>query len=88
MNYDVKDLNLADEGKRKAEWAAKEMPVLGEIKKRFEKETQKINFSQLKIILDSFFYSSVNSFFISLANNASNFLITFVNHNSCPEIYI
>ena len=38
MNYDVKDLNLAEEGKRKAEWAAKEMPVLELIKKRFEKE--------------------------------------------------
>ena len=38
MKYDVKDLSLADEGKRKAEWASKEMPVLGQIKKRFEKE--------------------------------------------------
>ena len=38
MNYDVKDLKLAEESKRKAEWAAKEMPVLELIKKRFEKE--------------------------------------------------
>ena len=38
MKYDVKDLGLADEGKRKAEWASKEMPVLDQIKKRFEKE--------------------------------------------------
>ena len=35
MKYDVKDLGLADEGKRKAEWASKEMPVLDQIKKRF-----------------------------------------------------
>ncbi len=38
MNYDVKDLNLADQGKNQIEWAFKDMPVLKSIKARFEKE--------------------------------------------------
>ncbi len=38
MKYDVKDLKLAEEGKRRIEWAEREMPVLRLIKKRFEKE--------------------------------------------------
>lgn len=36
--YDVKDLNLAEKGKLKIEWAAQQMQVLETIKKRFEKE--------------------------------------------------
>jgi adenosylhomocysteinase len=36
--HDVRDLNLADEGKRRTEWAARFMPVLHQIKERFEKE--------------------------------------------------
>jgi len=35
---DVKDIRLADAGKRKIEWAAQQMPVLEIIRKRFEKE--------------------------------------------------
>src|SRR5437660_680562 len=35
---DVKDIGLADAGKRKIEWAAQQMPVLEIIRKRFEKE--------------------------------------------------
>jgi adenosylhomocysteinase len=35
---DVKDIGLADAGKRKIEWAAQQMPVLESIRKRFEKE--------------------------------------------------
>ncbi|MCL6471218.1 MAG: adenosylhomocysteinase [Firmicutes bacterium] len=38
MDYDVKDLNLAEHGKRRIEWADKDMPVLGLIRARFEKE--------------------------------------------------
>ena len=38
MNYDVKNINLASEGKLKMEWAEKFMPVLGSIKKKFAKE--------------------------------------------------
>lgn len=38
MNYDVKDLNLAGEGKKLIEWAEKDMPVLRLIKKRFAKD--------------------------------------------------
>ncbi|OGY44956.1 MAG: adenosylhomocysteinase [Candidatus Buchananbacteria bacterium RIFCSPHIGHO2_01_FULL_39_8] len=37
MNYDVKNLKLAQEGKKRIEWAERDMPVLGEIKKRFAK---------------------------------------------------
>ncbi|MCI0518700.1 MAG: adenosylhomocysteinase [Chloroflexi bacterium] len=37
-NYDVKDLKLAEGGRRKIEWAEREMPVLRLIRERFEKE--------------------------------------------------
>jgi adenosylhomocysteinase len=38
MNYDVKDLRLADQGKSSIEWAAMSMPVLNNIRERFRKE--------------------------------------------------
>lgn len=38
MEYDVKDLELANKGKLRMEWAGRFMPVLGHIKKRFVKE--------------------------------------------------
>jgi adenosylhomocysteinase len=36
--YDVRDLTLADEGKRRTEWAEHFMPVLRQIRARFSKE--------------------------------------------------
>jgi adenosylhomocysteinase len=36
--YDVKDLALAAEGKRRIEWADRQMPVLAEIRERFDSE--------------------------------------------------
>ena len=33
-NYDVRDLALADEGKRRTEWAERSMPVLRQIRER------------------------------------------------------
>jgi adenosylhomocysteinase len=36
--HDVKDLGLAEEGVRRIEWAAREMPVIGLIRKRFAKD--------------------------------------------------
>jgi adenosylhomocysteinase len=38
QRYDVKDLALAEEGKRRIEWADRQMPVLAAIRERFEKE--------------------------------------------------
>lgn len=38
MKYEVKDLNLADQGKNQIEWAFKDMPVLKLIQERFIKE--------------------------------------------------
>ncbi len=38
--YDVTDLDLADAGVRRTEWAAREMPVLGQIRERLAKERQ------------------------------------------------
>jgi adenosylhomocysteinase len=38
MDYDVKDLNLADQGRLRVEWAMREMPVLASISDRFAKE--------------------------------------------------
>lgn len=37
-NYDVKDIKQADGGRLRIEWAEREMPVLRQIKERFEKE--------------------------------------------------
>ena len=38
MDYDVKDLKLAEKGKLKMEWAARFMPVLNLIEEKFSKE--------------------------------------------------
>jgi adenosylhomocysteinase len=37
-SYDVKDIELAEAGRKRIEWAEKEMPVLRLIRERFEKE--------------------------------------------------
>jgi adenosylhomocysteinase len=37
-DYIIKDINLADEGKQRIEWARRHMPVLQKIKEEFEKE--------------------------------------------------
>ena len=37
-NYDVKDPSLAQAGRQRIEWAAREMPVVGLIKERFSRE--------------------------------------------------
>jgi adenosylhomocysteinase len=38
MDYDVKDLDLAPAGRRRIEWAAREMPVLQLLRERFREE--------------------------------------------------
>ncbi len=38
MEYDIKDTGLAEGGRRRILWANREMPVLAQIKERFEKE--------------------------------------------------
>ncbi len=38
VGYDVKDLALAEEGNRRIEWAAREMPVIRLIRERFARE--------------------------------------------------
>lgn len=38
MEYDIKDINLAPQGKQRIEWADREMPVLRFIRDRFETE--------------------------------------------------
>ncbi len=35
---DVKDLSLADAGRKRVEWAERDMPVLRAIRERFQKE--------------------------------------------------
>ena len=37
-NYDIKDIGLADVGRQRIKWAAREMPVLAQITERFSKE--------------------------------------------------
>lgn len=38
MQYDIKDIGLADHGKQRIEWADREMPVLRLIRERFREE--------------------------------------------------
>src|SRR4030065_2573005 len=38
MDYDVKDIRLADKGRLRVEWARRDMPVLNAIRERSEKE--------------------------------------------------
>ncbi len=38
-NYDIKDINLADAGLARIEWAARDMPVLASIRERFRKKS-------------------------------------------------
>ena len=37
-NFDIKDVNLAEQGRKRIDWAEKEMPVLRLLRERFEKE--------------------------------------------------
>src|SRR3970282_2202877 len=37
-NYDIKDINQAEGGRRRMDWAEHEMPVLRQIRERFKKE--------------------------------------------------
>lgn len=37
-NYEVKDLALAPQGKQRIEWAAREMPVIKQVRERFDQE--------------------------------------------------
>ena len=37
-NYHIKDINLAEGGRRRMDWAAREMPVLTSLEERFRKE--------------------------------------------------
>ncbi|MCR5845705.1 MAG: adenosylhomocysteinase [bacterium] len=38
LSYDIKDISLADAGRKRIEWADRDMPVLALIRKRFEEE--------------------------------------------------
>lgn len=38
MKYDIKDLNLKIEGRKRVEWAGRNMPLLNSIKEKFKKE--------------------------------------------------
>jgi len=38
MNYDIKDISLAELGRKRIEWAGREMPVLKQIQERFREE--------------------------------------------------
>ncbi|MCH8980711.1 adenosylhomocysteinase, partial [candidate division KSB1 bacterium] len=38
MNYDIKDINLAPEGKKRIEWAENDMPVLRQVREKFAQE--------------------------------------------------
>ena len=42
-SYDIKDIDLADAGLARIEWAARDMPVLASIRERFAKELSLIH---------------------------------------------
>ena len=44
--YDIKDISLAEQGKKNIEWAMRDMPVLGKIAERFKRE---LPFKGLKV---------------------------------------
>ena len=44
LKCDIKDINLAEQGKNQIEWAFKDMPVLSQIQKRFIEEMRKSQF--------------------------------------------
>ncbi|OGF18957.1 adenosylhomocysteinase [Candidatus Falkowbacteria bacterium RIFCSPLOWO2_02_FULL_45_15] len=46
MAYDIKDINLSAEGKKRIEWAERDMPVLRQVREKFEREQP---FSGLKM---------------------------------------
>ncbi len=48
MNYDIKDIELASAGKKRIEWAERDMPVLAAAKEKFEKEQ---SFKDMKMSL-------------------------------------
>ena len=48
MNYDVKDIELATDGKKRIEWAERDMPVLAAAREKFEKEQ---SFKDMKMSL-------------------------------------
>jgi adenosylhomocysteinase len=37
-NYNIRDLNMAEGGRRRMDWAAREMPVLAILEERFRRE--------------------------------------------------
>ena len=38
MDYDIKDIDMAGKGRLRVEWASQSMPVLGDIRERFERD--------------------------------------------------
>jgi adenosylhomocysteinase len=38
MKYDIKNIKTASEGKKRIEWAEREMPVLSQIKETYSKQ--------------------------------------------------
>ena len=38
VDHDIKDINLASEGRRRTEWAERSMPVLRQLRARFAAE--------------------------------------------------
>ena len=38
MNYDIRDISFAEQGRQRIAWAARHMPVLGQIRTEFASE--------------------------------------------------
>jgi len=45
LKHEVKDLGLAPLGRQRIEWAGREMPVLKQIRDRFEKESPLLDYA-------------------------------------------
>ena len=72
MNYEIKDINLADKGKQRIEWAGREMPVLKQIQERFAKEKP---FAGLRLIACSHVTTETAHLAIALKNGGADAIL-------------
>ena len=73
MKYLVRDLNLAESGKKKIDWVAANMPILAEIKKQFEKKKP---FSGMNVALSIHLEAKTANLVLLLKAGGANMYVT------------
>lgn len=71
-NCDIKDINLAEQGKKQIEWAMQDMPVLSMIKERFRKE---LPFKGMKIAICNHITKETANLGIALQEGGAELLL-------------